>query len=267
MQSRLIGLILLLSPFLNIKTQNLEERLRLNVSESTVIDIDNLGNIYNISREGKIVKRDFKGRVIQVNSPTKYGSANLIEAKDPLKPLLFYKDYGRIQILDQKLSIKSEIDLNSLGVFNAASIAYSSENNYWVYDLDQQQLKKYSQQFKLISESMDLRQILDKELSPIQIQEANNAIYVLDAENGIYIFDQFGKFEKRIPFNDCKYFHVDGDLIYYIDNSFFHIYHQKSLQSVNLLLNELNKNSLISIQGKRLILLNKNKLVLYQIVL
>ena len=114
---------------------------------------------------------------------------------------------------------------------------------------------------------MDLRQILDKELSPIQIQEANNAIYVLDAENGIYIFDQFGKFEKRIPFNDCKYFHVDGDLIYYIDNSFFHIYHQKSLQSVNLLLNELNKNSLISIQGKRLILLNKNKLVLYQIVL
>ena len=267
MQFRLIGLIILLSPFLNIKTQDLEERLRLNVSESIVIDIDNHGNIYNINRKGKIIKRDFKGRVIQVNSPTKYGRANLIEAKDPLKPLLFYKDYGRIQILDQKLSIKSEIDLNTIGVFNAASIAYSSENNYWIFDLDQQQLKKYSQQFKLISESMDLRQILENELSPIQIQEANNAIYVLDAKNGIYIFDQFGKFEKRIPFKDCKYFHVDGDLIYHIDNNVFHIYHQKSLKSVDLILNELNENSLISIQGKRLILLNKNQLVLYQIVL
>jgi hypothetical protein len=83
------------------------------------VAMDNLDNLYIISTTGQIKKLNAAGDSIAVYNQTKnYGQLYSIDVSNPLKPLLFYKDFSTVVILDRFLANQSALDLKKFSILN-----------------------------------------------------------------------------------------------------------------------------------------------------
>src|SRR6186997_3025208 len=74
--------------------------------------VDNLDNIYILNSRNQIKKLNANGDSIAVyNDIKKYGSATFIDVSNPLKILLYYKDFATVVFLDRFLNAVNTIDL------------------------------------------------------------------------------------------------------------------------------------------------------------
>src|SRR5882672_5628227 len=74
--------------------------------------VDNLDNIYLLSSTGQVKKLNSNGDSVAVfNDIKKFGDATFIDVSNPLKVLLYYKDFATIVVLDRYLNIRNSIDL------------------------------------------------------------------------------------------------------------------------------------------------------------
>src|SRR5664279_1322990 len=68
--------------------------------------VDNLGELYIINTDNQLKKYDEQGDSIGVfNQVTKYGKLSFVEAQNPWKAVLFYKNYSTIVLLDKYLNV------------------------------------------------------------------------------------------------------------------------------------------------------------------
>src|SRR5690242_21647545 len=64
--------------------------------------VDNLDNIYILNSRNQVKKLNANGDSVAVyNDVKKYGNASLVDASNPLKVLMYYKDFGTIVALDR----------------------------------------------------------------------------------------------------------------------------------------------------------------------
>src|SRR4051812_45339603 len=69
--------------------------------------VDNLDNVYLISKSNQVKKLNANGDSVAVfNDVKKYGQATLIDVSNPLKVLLNYRDFATIVVLDRFLSLR-----------------------------------------------------------------------------------------------------------------------------------------------------------------
>lgn len=79
--------------------------------------VDNLGNLYLLSTENQLKKLSVKGDSMGVfNDVRRFGKLYSINAINPLKTLLFYKDYRTVIVLDRLLNTVNTIDLRSRNI-------------------------------------------------------------------------------------------------------------------------------------------------------
>src|SRR5580698_4707089 len=79
----------------------LSKTIQADIADFTV---DNLGNIYLLSKDNQLKRLDAKGDSAAVyNAVSKYGNVYSIDATNPLKILLFYKDFSTVVIVDRFL--------------------------------------------------------------------------------------------------------------------------------------------------------------------
>ena len=86
----------------------------LKTIEGNIVDftVDNLGNIYTISSNNQLRKLNANGEQIAVyNDIRRYGSIYSLDASNPLKLLLYHKNFGTIVILDRFLNVRNTVDL------------------------------------------------------------------------------------------------------------------------------------------------------------
>src|SRR5258707_8265312 len=70
--------------------------------------VDNLDNIYLLSSTNQVKKLNANGDSVAVfNDVKKFGQATLIDVSNPLKVLLYYRDFATILILDRILAIRN----------------------------------------------------------------------------------------------------------------------------------------------------------------
>src|SRR5579862_8052119 len=94
--------------------------------------VDNLGNIFLLSKDNQLKKLDSKGDSVGVyNAVTKYGNVYSVDATNPLKILVYYKDFSTIIAIDRFLNIINTIDLRNLNIFQVKAIGVSYDNNIW----------------------------------------------------------------------------------------------------------------------------------------
>ena len=126
------------------------------------VAMDNLDNLYVISSTGQIKKLNAAGDSVGVYNQTKnYGKLYTIDVSNPLKILLFYKDFSTIVILDRLLASQSSIDLKRYSVLNPSAIGNSYDNNIWVYDDFDNKLRKIDEQGNKLLETPDFRTVFD----------------------------------------------------------------------------------------------------------
>src|SRR5437773_1461494 len=76
---------------------------------------DRLGNAYIIV-ENQLLLFDTAGKPKGNYSNLNSGNLVSVDASNPLKLLLFYPDFARLELLNNKLSLESTIELRALGI-------------------------------------------------------------------------------------------------------------------------------------------------------
>lgn len=167
----------------------------------TDFSVDNLDNIYLLTATNQLKKVNSRGDSLAVfNDIKRFGTVSQIDVTNPLKILLYYKNFATIVVLDRFLNQRNMINLRRQNIFSVNSIATSYDNNIWLYDEQEYKLKKVDDDGKVVLESNDLRMTFDSVPTAIQLTDRNNYIYLYDSSKGFYSFDYYFSFKNRMAF-------------------------------------------------------------------
>jgi hypothetical protein len=194
--------------------------------------VDNLDNVYLLNSHNQIRKYDSKGDSVGVyNEVKKFGQASLVDVSNPLKILVYYRDFATIVMLDRFLNIVNVIDLRKQQILRAKAIGQSYDNKIWVYDEIENKLKKIDEDGRLMLETADTRLLLSQAIDPVKLNEENKYVYLYDTLKGVYVFDYFGALKNAIQIEKWKNFKVaekyifgsKGNMIYRYEISTFRV--------------------------------------------
>lgn len=177
--------------------------------------VDNLDNVYILNSRNQVKKFDVKGDSVAVfNDIKKFGKATLIDVSNPLKVLLYYKDFATVVMLDRFLNVVNTIDLRKENILQAKVIGQSYDNKIWVYDELEGKLKKIDEDGKLLLETPDFRLLLGQAPAPVKIFDENKYVYIYDSLLGVYVFDYYGALKNNIMIDHWQNFKVAGKYIF-----------------------------------------------------
>lgn len=233
----------------------------------TALEVDATGNIYLINTGNQLKKLNAHGDSLAVfNDVRRYGNVSYIDVSNPLKTLVYYKNYSTILVLDRLLSLRSTLNLRNRQIFRVNAVTNSYDNNIWIFDEQELKLKKINETGKLLMESNDLRLLTDKIPSASFLTDVENTIYLYDPEQGLFLFDQYAAFKYRLPYDHWTSVTVNNNQLLGISNNLLNIYNmqQKNLRSIQLP-DTFLQSSAIRIHQNKLFVLYKDNLCIYEL--
>lgn len=197
----------------------------------TYFNVDNLDNIYLITKNNQLKKLQANGDSVAVfNDVKKYGNPDYVDVTNPLKSLLYYKNYSTVVVLDRLLTQRNTINLRKQNIFYVNSITLSYDNYMWLFDEEDYRLKKIDEEGKLLQSTTDWRMLFDTVPAPVKIIDRDNFVYLYDPAKGFYIFDYYGGFKNRLAFLNWTNVEVNGTTVYGFEETKLYSYQLKSLQ-------------------------------------
>lgn len=139
------------------------------------------------------------GTLLFQNDLPNYGTLTSIDASNPLRVVLFYRDFQVVQILDRTLSEHYVYHLGDYGILQAEVVCADPDNGLWLYDSWSAQLKKIAPDGTLVRESVQLLQWFDIAPTPLQLLRSADRLYLIDASLGLLAFNQLGGFIAAYP--------------------------------------------------------------------
>lgn len=227
--------------------------------------VDNLDNIYILSSRNQLKKLDANGDSVAVyNDVKRFGRATLIDASNPLKVLLYYRDFSTIVVLDRFLNIRNTIDLRKQNIFQVKAISQSYDNKIWLYDELDNKLKKIDEDGKLLQETPDFRLLLSKPYSPARIFDQDKLVYLYDPAQGIYVFDYFGTLQNGIQILNWQNVKATDKYIFGSKTDTLYRYDIRSFQYDEWKMPaELKESTAFNFSVSRLYALSANKISVY----
>ncbi|MBS1655852.1 MAG: hypothetical protein JSU05_13455 [Bacteroidetes bacterium] len=229
--------------------------------------VDNLDNVYLLNSKDQLKKLDANGDSIAVfNNVKKYGKVTSIDVSNPLRVLLYYKDFATIVILDRFLNVRSTIDLRQQDIFQCNAICLAYDNGIWLYDEVNNKIKKLGDDGKLITETPDFRLLFGDAPTPVKIADEDKLVYLYDTVKGVYVFDYFGTLKNKILITGWNDFKVVGKYIFGVNNDTLHRYEINTFRVEDLPLKApLYPAMYLDFTSTRLYALKKDALEIYQL--
>ncbi len=203
--------------------------------ENVKFTTDNFGNAY-VLIENQLLQFDSIGKPKAVYAERNAGRLHSVDVSNPLKPLLFYPDFAQLQVLDSKLALQSTVYLRNFNIIQPVAVGQSAQGGYWIFDLQDFQLKKIDLNLQLKSESGNIMQTLGYSPFPNFILEWENSVYMNNPKTGILVFDQYGTYIKTIAITDLKSFQIIGDDLLFAKDNKMMKHNLKTLQESEVLL-------------------------------
>jgi hypothetical protein len=207
-----------------------------NISGSfTNFSVDNLGNIFLITATNQIKKlnNNFDSAGI-FNDVKRYGSIYTIDVSNPLKVLVYYKDFATIVMLDRQLNNKNSIQLRQQNILQVKAIAQSYDNNIWLFDEVDNKLKKIDESGNLLLETSDFRLLFEDNATPQSIIDMNGLLYLYNGKKGWTVFDYYGGLKNQYPITNWQDVQVTDNYLRGHDSSFYYKANPKQLQYTNI---------------------------------
>lgn len=174
--------------------------VRTHSGDIASVAIDNLDNLYVVSSTGQLKKFNGRGDSVAVFSGIRaFGKLQAVDVTNPLKPLLFYKDFSTVVILDRLLASRTSLDLRKHNILQPSAIGLSYDNNIWVFDQYDNKLKKIDESGNRLLETPDFRQLFNQPVAPQKIISDDGLVYLADSAQGVFVFDNYGTFKRKIP--------------------------------------------------------------------
>jgi hypothetical protein len=141
-----------------------------------------------------------KGDSIGVyNDVRRFGRIYSIDASNPLKVLVYYKDFSTIVVLDRLLNVRNTIDLRKQNILQVRAVTTSYDNNIWLFDEMDSRIKKIDDNGRVVLQSNDFRQVYDKTPSPEVMYDRDGQLYLYDPKKGLLVFDYYGAQKNNFP--------------------------------------------------------------------
>lgn len=194
-------LILLFCPLLTF-AQQLELELIRRVPlplEADLFTADQYNDLYVVFRE-ELIKISTGGEENYSFSEPLLGVIQGVDALNPMSPLVFYDDVNQLRILDNRLNESRRFDLLDAGFIDPILVAYSDQNNVWLYDQIQDQLLRYDLfNERVTAKSQVITPIVENENLPSQLFCSFDRVILRIPGEGALVFDAQGAFLNRIP--------------------------------------------------------------------
>lgn len=205
--------------------------LTLKVSQDIVdFTVDNLGNIYVLNSDNRLKKLSPRGDSLAVfNDVRRYGKITSIDATNPLKILVYYREFTTVVELDRFLNLINTIDLRKQNILQAKAIGLAYENNIWVFDELDAMLKRVRDDGTLVDQTTDFRQLFDSVPDPTVIRDRGDLVYLYDPAKGVYIFDHYGTLKTHLDIRGWEDFNVIGKNLLGHDATQFYRYEPGTL--------------------------------------
>lgn len=232
--------------------------------KSEFIKTDALGNIYIVN--GTTVSiYNLDGKKSFSYSNSLLGNINSVDVIDPMRILVFYKDFNKIVFLSNKLSeISSAIELDNLGYSQVSACCNSNLGGFWIFDSQQMQLVHINSNLVTDRKGTNIQSFLQSNDFPVNMLEQNDELFVSAPNTGILVFDKFGTYKKTVPIFQIKNFQVIANkLIYFNDNKVFSYSNLKEIDSLSLPQNIKFTSS--SMYKNKVILSSQNEVFVYEI--
>lgn len=179
-------------------------------------EIDALGNVIALSSKNTITRYNrVNGTSVQY-SDNRLGRIDVVDSRNPLELLLFFKSYGMVRWLDNSLTVIEEVNLDNSNVVNVCS---SNDGKFWMFDENTQRIYKKDRKLTTLIESNRMSDLGIKGMKVIKMRESNNRLVVLTDIYGFLIFDNFGQFQRKIPNNGSTDFQLNDNLLIEFDGA------------------------------------------------
>ena len=190
---------------------------------------DNLQNVYVYSGSS-IKKYDSRGALLYSYSDKSYGKITSVDVTDPLKIMVFYKDFPEVIFLDNTLSLNgTAIGPSNLGFPFTTLACISHDNGAWLFDAQNLQLVHLDINLNVTQKTGSLMQLLGFPVNPNYLLEYNDYVYMNDTAQGILVFDTYGTYYKTIPIKGLSAFELRGDDLFYNTKNRIHTFHLKTI--------------------------------------
>jgi len=200
MNNHIIRILILLLFSLSANAQKDTVRLNEIPISAQYLAVDALENFYVI--EGNRLSRyDSFGKLQLTHSNNTDGAFTSVDVSDPLKIILFSREFGHVRFLDNTLSTKGDvITLSDLGFINASLVCTSYESGFWLYDPVSIQLVRFDKNLSAVQFSGNIAQLAGIEINPSFLIENDNMVYLCDTLHGLLVFDRYGAYLKTLPY-------------------------------------------------------------------
>jgi hypothetical protein len=197
------------------------------VQKHQTFKVDNLGNVYLVNND-EIIKYNQQGKLINRYSNLQLGNITTLDVTNPLKMIVYYKDFQQIVFIDNQLSINSDIiNLEELGFEQTELVCASVNNSFWIFDKRNAELIRFNEQSKIVNRTGNLNLIFNKKITPNYLVEQNGYVYLNCFDSGINVFDIYGTFSKTIGIKNLTQFQISNDFLIYQKDSVLISYNTK----------------------------------------
>jgi hypothetical protein len=202
--------------------------------EGDFYDADPMGNVY-VAKDNTLKKFSNKHVQAAYYNNAFLGNIHSIDVSDPLRILIFYKDYNQIVWVDNFLSeIRSPIWLDDMGIDQVEFVCSSSQGGFWVFNSLNNQLQYFDVNLKLVHESPSLNILTGPDISPSYMIEKTRMLYLNVPGTGILVFDRFGNYSKTLPVDVPSSFQVTDRFLYYLKEGGLFSYNLHTAETATL---------------------------------
>lgn len=181
-------------------------------------EVDNLGRLYVVDDRNRLI--NYKPDLTEQYqfADKKSGLISTIDVTNPLRIIVFYDDFNKINILDNTLSLITDVVLvDKFADVSAAAV--TNDGNLWVYDPVQFKLIKIDDSGSKILETSNVNDFGMQYVKIESIREKGNYVVLCDKGQGFYIFDNLGQYQFHYAANDIKHWNFDGRNINYFTST------------------------------------------------
>jgi hypothetical protein len=201
---------------------------------------DNFGNTYLVKGD-EIKKFNPQGDLLKIFSAKNLGKITSIDASNPLRVLVFYKDFASILFVDDLLSQNGDvINLLDLSLEQSDVVCNSFNNGLWLFNRQNANLMRLDENLQTVANTGNLNRLLGTTLKPNFLLEYDGYIYLNNPTEGILVFDIYGTYFKTITLKNLTHFQVkENSLIYFTANE-LKSYNLKLLTEAAMSFKEVN---------------------------
>lgn len=162
------------------------------------VAVDRVAQLYIQYEDGSLEKRDAASGSSYIFRDGLLGDISQIDVSDPFGTLLYFEEYQTLLLLDRTLNEVARVDLRNLDQVQQPTVFVRHFNDQlWLYDSWDNRLKLIDQNGRIILQSDNLRQLLDREESPHSLWVQNNTLFALWPDGSLVTFSFWGQLLSR----------------------------------------------------------------------